>query len=499
MSNLAKDIISTLLPNPDRMTYAFEDELGIEMDDRYARDPIGSTSVDDISKSTFATLSSELHCPQYQVRTAEQQFNWTEKKSICQQQLAMEIFKLRTTWEKLINACNGKTEHLLGVIKKDSLGPKISYDLKLHKQVKKLAEDYLSGTGRFSRDEIVKLIVVDYNLSYCHFVKQAADEAISKYKNVEKTRKDALSVKDSRTSNVTDLFDKPICVISYENEEDISWEMARATILLCQTISTRITQLKNLLVTTNMRSCLKHAMNYYFGGGGSKQSSLDQLDLFSEGVEGLMHAADMFIHGVNAKFSTYSENWVRLKISRYIKNNFTVKVPIHVYDLVGKITKYIKSVAEGNHENAIPRKEDVEVALSEKIPDSVWQLAMHKNTNTPYSISCVDGDGEDGTLSFDMFQEVSFTPSEAFNMIGAEQIKKAANSLLKRNDEGKPERITKLQYEIFFLAYFHEKTFNEISDILLSKGVKITAKQARKEAQKVSEAIRLELNIKDNV
>lgn len=495
MSNLAKNIISSLLPSPDKMTYAFEDELGIDMDDRYAREPIGAISSDNPSKSTFAILSSELHCPQYQVRTAEQQFNWTEKKSICQQQLAMEIFKFKTTWAKLINACNGKTEHLLGVIKKDSFGPKISYDLKLHKQVKKLAEDYLSGKCKYSRDELIKLIISDYNLSYCHFIKQTAEEAILKYKAVEKERKNALCI--NNRSNIADLFDKPSCVTIYENEEDINWEMARATILLCQTISTRITQLKNLLVTTNMRSCLKHAMNYYFGGGGSKQSSLDQLDLFSEGVEGLMHAADMFIHGVNAKFSTYSENWVRLKISRYIKNNFTVKVPIHVYDLVGKITKHIKLVADGNHENFIPRKEEVETALNERIPDSVWQLAMHKNSNTPYSISCVDGDSEEGDLSFDMFQEVSFTPLDAFNEIGSEQIKKAANNLLNSEKEGKYGRITALQHEIFFLNHSHERTFKEIEDIMMGKGIKITAKQARKEAQKVSEAIRSELKIKD--
>lgn len=490
----------------ETLAYALTAENGADVDSRYAREFLAvpqSKLGDDPSKAPFAILSSELHGEQYQIRTATQQAEWTEKKSICQQRLAMELFKFKSTWARLIDACNGKTEHMLGHMKPCPDGLEIHYDLKLHGQVKKLATDYLSGASKFSQEELAALIVKDYNLSYCHFIKSAASEFLYEYDQVNVAR---IKHAESRTISGTkqhDLFDISDEVLSFEHNEGISWDLARTTVLLCRTLTGRINQLRNMLVSTNLRGCLKHAINYFYSGGGSKQSSLDQMDLFSEGVEGLMHASDMFIHGTTAKFSTYAEYWIKLRISRYIKNNHAIKIPIHVNDQMGKILRFIREWQKANDDTQLlPDRECVAAGISEAISIATWSMAMHKQSNTPFSISCVNSEGSEGNLSFDMFSEVASEGTETVRSAEAEQILNVARRLIKgepriiegkeHNPSQKVEKMTQQQFDIFCLKHIQEKSHAEIAEIL---GNNITSKMIRRESEKAMKMIRSAMNI----
>lgn len=498
MSIHAGNLISVIVNNPDQLNYAFQDDHSVDADLRYLRDDIITSSVpksEDPSKSTFAMLSSELHGKQYQIRTAEQQAQWTQKKSICQQHLATEVLKFKSTWVLLTQACDGRTEHLLGHIKTDEMGTKICYDLKLHEQVKQLAFDYLNDESEYDIDELIELIVKDYNLSYCHFVKDAADKIIKKFELAEKSKKDYINSKNNEKTIQNDLFDDCDDVVNFENDEAVNWDIARTTILLCKTLTMRICQLRNLLVGTNLRGCLKHAINYYFSGGGSRQSSLDQMDLFSEGVEGLMHASDMYIHGTSAKFSTYAEYWIKLRISRYIKNNYTVKIPIHVNDLIGKVMRFFKERSADGSELFTPCKDEASKAIKENIPDPVWRLVLHRHNNTPYSISCVNNEGDDGAVRFDMFPEVEVDSDAQHNSVQVDQILAIAKKLINANPSKPMENLTQQQYDIFVMKHIDEKTNSEIAEKI---GNNLNTKNIRKEADRAMEIIRHMLDIKVN-
>lgn len=505
----------------DKLAYAFTVEESIDADERYVRDPILPSShsyENDPNKSIFAILSSELSNKVYEVRTAAQQSEWAEKKSICQKRLLTEMLKFKGTWSKLIDACDEKTEHLLGILKQTDEGCCIEYDIRLHLVVKSLAYDYLNGTCEYSLEELSTLLVEEYNLSYCHFTKKAAKEFFDEFKLVDDARKEHVQNSTFGSNLQPDLFDIPDAVVAFENNEGVSWSIARTTHLMCQSLDARITQLRNLLVVTNMKACLKHAINYYFSGSGNKQNSLDQLDLFSEGVEGLIHAADMFVYGISAKFSTYADYWVKLKISRFIKNSFTVKIPIHVSDQIGKITRYIREWKKDNEASRLlPSMREVSKAIGENISDSVWQLAMLRQNSTPFSVACVNSESEEGFLSFDMFSEISIEGEESSLSAETQQILHVAKDLMngisrrrhliereewdKKNlgpfqpkvkGPSKP-LLTHEQFQIFCLKFVYEKSHAEIAEIV---GPHLTSKTIRREADRVMKLIRHELNIK---
>lgn len=502
MTSLASELILSLVGESTPLDYAFTEDGKIDADPRYERDTIASAGAlnhDDPSKNTFTILSSELHGEQHKIRTPAQQAQWTEKKSICQQNLASEILNFRSSWEYLIDACDGKTEHMLGHIKTDEHNTQICYELKLHKQVAQLARDYLDGKSKFSKKELITLIVVDYNLSYCHFTKDVAQQLIDRFSVADKARKlHAATSASLKMQN--DLFDVCEEVIEFENKEDVTWEYARTTILHCRAISTRIRQLRNLLVSTNFRGCLKHAISYFFSGGGNKQSSLDQMDLFSEGVEGLMHASDMFVHGTSARFSTYAEYWIKLKISRYIKNNYSVKIPIHVNDLIGKILRCFKESVNDNGQPVHLSKDAVQDIIKENIPDPVWRLALHRKSNTPYSISCSNTDSGDGSANFDMFSEVEIDGEEVQISTEAQRIIEIARSIvtpgvtrIRPSSGDRAPAITQQQFDIFFMKYYQDKPHAEIAETL---GGNLTTKSIRREAEFAMTEVRRKLNIK---
>lgn len=522
-NTIYQSVVSANAEADEKLAYAFETEDVIDADERYQRDPVLASKTparDESNKSVFALLSAELSNPVYEVRTASQQAEWAEKKSICQKKLLGEMLKFKSTWHALIEACNEKTEHLLGVIVQSPDGNKIEYDIRLHIVVRALANDYLNGDSQYSLEELTSLLVEDYNLSYCHFTKSTAKSFFEKFSTVDDARKRHQSESAFNQKGQQNLFCIADEVLAFEADEGVQWDLARTTYILCRSLDARIKQLRNLLVTTNMKGCLKHAINFYFSGSGNKQSSLDQMDLFSEGVEGLMHAADMFVYGTAAKFSTYSEYWVKLKISRFIKNSYTVKIPIHVSDQVGKITRYLRDWKKDN-EGAIrlPCRDAVSDAIKENIADEVWQLAMLRQNSTPFSVSCVNSDGEEGFLSFDMFSEVSIDGEESGISAETQLILNVAKELMngisrrqnssereawdkkrlgkftpKIDENGKRKPLlTPEQFQIFCMKYVYEKSHAEIAERL---GSHLTSKHIRKEAERVMQLIRFELNIK---
>jgi RNA polymerase primary sigma factor len=89
-------------------------------------------------------------------------------------------------------------------------------------------------------------------------------------------------------------------------------------------------ELKNQVVKGNLKLVVYSARKF-----SNNPSVL--LDLFSEGVEGLMIAAERYDPDRNASFGTYAWYWINQRILGFFKENRTIRIPFHFLEKYYKI------------------------------------------------------------------------------------------------------------------------------------------------------------------
>jgi RNA polymerase sporulation-specific sigma factor len=457
----------------------FRDEGGVDIDARYQREEtldIGDGG--ERSRDIFTMLSSELNGEDYKIRTPKQQSDWAEKKSLCQKHLGRHLLKLNSVANALIEKCDGKTKHLLGVIIKEPDGnPPVDYSRGWTDQVKELMTRYMAGDKQYTLDELSTLIVDDYNLSYCHFTQVQAERVITEFDGLKAS--DMAPLPPSEGDVLTLFPEVTPAIKKYEEEQGLSWAEIEGIVRNCRLFFTRIKELRNRLVSTNMRSCISSAMNYFYQCGGIKQTGMNHMDLISEGAEGLMHAADMYIWGIDVKFTTYADYWIKLKVSRYVKNNNPIRIPIHATDMVNTILRVFREFVKKNGEDHIPSREFTTKAVDGAISDAIWKLALYRYQNIPVNISCVNTEGGEDSVSFDIFSEV-INENE-------DHVTKAEASLMFRTAK---KLLTPHQYKLLQLKFTHDKSHKEIAEEL---GGHHTAKSVRVESKRILDRLRREL------
>ena len=99
-------------------------------------------------------------------------------------------------------------------------------------------------------------------------------------------------------------------------------------------------KIRNEIVKHNLRLVVSIAKNYI---EYTKTGSMRFEDLIQEGNIGLMHAIDKFDIEKGFKFSTYATYWIKQAVARSIADkNFSIRHPIHKYELYGNIKREIR-------------------------------------------------------------------------------------------------------------------------------------------------------------
>jgi RNA polymerase primary sigma factor len=94
-----------------------------------------------------------------------------------------------------------------------------------------------------------------------------------------------------------------------------------------------ITELKNRLISHNLRLVISIAKNYVGRG-------IPLLDVIQEGNIGLMRAVEKYKYEKGFKFSTYATWWIRQAMTRAIIDfGKTIRVPVHMMEFYNRVNK----------------------------------------------------------------------------------------------------------------------------------------------------------------
>ena len=140
---------------------------------------------------------------------------------------------------------------------------------------------------------------------------------------------------------------------------------------------------KRQLVESNLRLVIAMARAY-------SSSGVPLLDLIQEGNMGLMRAVEKFDYRRGYKLSTYATWWIRQSMTRAIADQArTIRLPLHVLDLVKKLHRANRKLAQKLGRDPLPS----ELAAELEIPiDRV--LELQRTIEDPVSLEGPVGDGE---------------------------------------------------------------------------------------------------------
>jgi RNA polymerase primary sigma factor len=98
----------------------------------------------------------------------------------------------------------------------------------------------------------------------------------------------------------------------------------------CRKLQEKLEELKNKLITSNLRLVVSIAKKYQYRG-------LSLLDLINEGNLGLIEAVDRFDYRKGCRFSTYGTWWIQQAIIKAIaEKGKPIRIPIHTLKQLNK-------------------------------------------------------------------------------------------------------------------------------------------------------------------
>ncbi|MBE8232548.1 MAG: sigma-70 family RNA polymerase sigma factor [Endozoicomonadaceae bacterium] len=399
----------------------------------------------------FEMLSQELNNPKYEILPDDIQREYGEKKFLAQKKLTKLVLNFQLAWDFLIihlEKCStqvGDSKFFREIIIDDGKkGTKKSkkIDLFLFERIRNVDEN--------TKNELVDEMVETYNLSYPHFTKVVISKLeklcfnkIEKVKSLERsdslTREYYSLVRDIETLGLT---------------ENLTMKLLRKKCREIKTVEMQYYHYRNQLITTNIKLCLAVARRYETH---AMMAGVSFADILAEGIEGLIKAVERYLAGIDVKVTSYAEYWVNQRVGRYIKNNNSVRIPVHVLDDVTAITRRFKEHAKEFGSTELPSKKYVETELGSKFAESVWQLAILRYRNTPVVLNCATASSshEETGIIFDAFEE-TYTEKECLTSeVISEDIWEKAREIL-----------TETEFSVIEGVFKSELTFVQISESL---------------------------------
>ena len=239
--------------------------------------------------------------------------------------------------------------------------------------------------------------------------------------------------------------------VDYSNLKSLTNEQ------LCYLYQQGETEVFSTLVNKNKKFILDRALKMYkiFG-----RSDFYIEDFYQEGVFGLMKAAEKFDISLGFSFLTYSTNWIDQTMHRSVVNNgFLIRLPVHVYEKVIKVSHYIRKNPSANKCELLRILND-DKAFGKDIDMKTLNMYLEYQENylNIASLNALVGEDKETELLEFLPDEVTPTPEEqVVGNLQSETLKSIISKLTER------------ERDVIYLRFGFEgndtKTLEEIGEI----------------------------------